>query len=121
LFNVTEDPYLTHNLIGQAPALAARMRSNLFEWLSFYAGTPGALPDPMQGSLQAGPTLYNQPEAYMEHLRSTGRSHLAEDLRERLQPNQGATQVSWHAQVPVSDKDRAAMRRRRELALSKTK
>lgn len=85
------------------------------------SGPAPAWPDPMQGSLQAGPTLYNQPEAYMEHLRSTGRSHLAEDLRERLQPNQGATQVSWHAQVPVSAKDRAAMRRRRELALGKTK
>jgi arylsulfatase A-like enzyme len=85
------------------------------------SGPAPAWPDPVQGSLQAGPTLYNQPEAYMEHLRSTGRSHLAEDLRERLQPNQGATQVSWHAQVPVSAKDRAAMRRRRELALGKTK
>ena len=119
LFNVTEDPYLTTNLIAEDPDLAARMRSNLFEWLSFYAGTPGALPDPMQGALQAGPTLYNQPEVYMEHLRNTGRGHLADDLAARLQPTNGATQVSWHAQVPVSEQDRAAMRRRREAALSK--
>lgn len=50
LFNVTEEPYLTRNLIDMEPDLASQMRSNLMEWLGFYAATPGALPDPMQGA-----------------------------------------------------------------------
>ena len=82
------------------------------EWLGFYAGTPGALPDPMQGALQVGPTLYNQPKDYMQHLRNTGRSHLAKHLEERLNPGNSATHVSWHAQVPISEEDRDAMRQR---------
>ena len=46
----------------------------------------------MQGSLQIGPTLYNDPEGYAQHLRETGRAHLADDLRPRLAPDNGATQ-----------------------------
>jgi arylsulfatase A-like enzyme len=112
LFNVTEDPFLTQNLIDIEPDLAAQMRSNLMEWLGFYAGTPGALPDPMQGALQVGPTLYNQPKDYMEHLRNTGRGHLAQHLSGRLNPGNGATHVSWHAQLSVDEEDREAMRKR---------
>ena len=82
------------------------------EWLGFYAGSPGALPDPMQGALQVGPTLYNQPKDYMRHLRNTGRGHLAKHLEERLNPGNSATHVSWHAQVPISEEDRGAMRKR---------
>jgi hypothetical protein len=33
----------------------------------------------------------------MEHLRATGRAHLADDLAERLSTATGATPVSWHA------------------------
>jgi hypothetical protein len=66
----------------------------------------------MQGSLQTGPTLYNEPGRYLQHLRDTGRGQLAEDLETRLHPDNGATHVSWHAQVPLADDDRAAMRRR---------
>jgi len=112
LFDVTKDPYLTQNLIDCEPAVADSMRARLAEWWNFYAGTPGALPDPMQGSLQAGPTLYNEPGRYLQHLKDTGRGHLAEDLEARLHPHNGATHVSWHAQVPLADGDRAAMRRR---------
>lgn len=121
LFNVTQDPYLTRNLIDIEPDLAAQMRSHLFEWLGFYAGTPGALPDPMQNALQAGPTLYNQPEVYAQHLRDTGRVHSAEDLMERLHPKNGATHVSWHAQQPISQEDRDRMRRRFEAAMGAPK
>jgi hypothetical protein len=75
----------------------------------------------MQGALQVGPTLYNQPEAYAEHLRNTGRAHLADDLMERLHPHNGATHVSWHAQQPISPEDRARMRRRFEAMMSTSK
>ncbi len=77
----------------------------------------GALPGPMQAALQTGPTLYNRLEEYMEHVRDTGRGHLAEDLMERLHPNNGATNVSWHAPVPLHEEDRAAMRKRRAASI----
>ena len=118
LFNVSEDPFLTKNLADIEPDLMAQMRSHLFEWLGLYAGSPGALPDPMQGALQVGPTLYNQPTVYADHLRKTGRAHLADDLMERLHPRNGATHVSWHAQQPISEEDRARMRRRFEALMS---
>lgn len=110
LFDVTKDRFLTENLIEAEPELANQMRSHLLEWWSRYAGTPGALPDPMQGSLQTGPTLYNEPHRYAQHLRDTGRAHLADDLLSRLAPDNGATHVSWHAQEPLPGAERAAMR-----------
>lgn len=53
----------------------------------------------------------------MEHVRNTGRGHLAEDLMERLHPNNGATHVSWHAQIPLHEEDCAAMRKRRAASI----
>lgn len=97
LFDVTADPHLTTDLLDKEPELADRMRTHLAEWLHTYAGRPGALPDPMQTTLQVGPTYYNDPVRYAEHLRATGRAHLAEDLEERLATATGATPVSWHA------------------------
>jgi hypothetical protein len=73
------------------------MRSRLTEWWNFYAGRPGAQPDPMQSTLQQGPALYNPPHEYAEHLRRTGREHLAKDLEERLAIASGTVPVSWHA------------------------
>jgi arylsulfatase A-like enzyme len=101
LFDVTNDPHLEHNLLDKEPELLARMRSHLLEWWHRYAATPGALPDPMQISLQAGPTLYARPEEYAAHLRATGRAGLADDLEARLRPDNGAVDVSWHAQAPL--------------------
>lgn len=100
LFNVTEDPYLTKNLLVEEPALVDQMRSKLAVWWNTYAGMPGSLPDPMQTTLQNGPALYNDPELYMEHLRRTGRAHLADDLYQRLNPGTGSVAVSW--QPPVN-------------------
>ncbi|MDI3196270.1 hypothetical protein QK290_17900 [Pseudarthrobacter sp. AL07] len=84
----------TRSLIDVEPDLASQMRSNRMEWLGFYAGTPGTLPDPMQGAMQTGSTLHNRLEKYLEHVRNTGRGHLAQDLMERLYPNIGATHDS---------------------------
>ena len=100
LFNVTEDPHLTTDLLPASPQLADRMRSRLAEWWDFYAGRPGALPDPMLTTLQHGPALYNDPQEYAEHLRRTGREHLAKDLEERLAVAAGTVPVSWHACMP---------------------
>ncbi|MEV6590088.1 hypothetical protein [Streptomyces acidicola] len=97
MYNVTEDPHLTTDLLEAEPELAAQMRTHLAEWWHTYAGRPGALPDPMQSTLQVGPTGYNDPLEYAEHLRATGRAHLADDLLERLATATGATPVSWHA------------------------
>ncbi|MGW5718745.1 sulfatase family protein [Amycolatopsis sp. NPDC003865] len=97
LFDVTADPHLTTDLLEKEPELAARMRTHLAEWLHTYAGRPGALPDPMQTTLQVGPVYYNDPVRYQEHLRATGRGHLADDLAQRLSTATGATPVSWHA------------------------
>jgi hypothetical protein len=73
------------------------MRSHLAEWWHAYAGRPGALPDPMQITLQVGPIYYTEPVTYAEHLRATGRAHLADDLEQTLAAVTGATPVSWHA------------------------
>ena len=97
LFNVADDPHSTRDLLPDNPALAERMRSRLTEWWNFYAGRPGAQPDPMQSTLQQGPALYNPPHEYAEHLRRTGREHLAKDLEERLAVASGTVPVSWHA------------------------
>ncbi|SLF48467.1 sulfatase [Mycobacteroides abscessus subsp. bolletii] len=112
LFNVTTDPYLTENLIAQQPALADSMRSKLQQWWDFYAGSPGALPDPMQTTLQLGPTLYNDPVEYMQHLRATGRAEQADDLDRRLHPNNGALGASWTAQGPLMPPEESAMFKR---------
>ncbi|MGW5112180.1 sulfatase family protein [Nocardia sp. NPDC004123] len=101
LFDVTADPHLTVNLITDEPQLAESMRSKLQQWWDFYAGTPGALPDPMQTSLQNGPTLYNDPGDYIQHLRDTGRDDQADDLHERLHPSNGAIGASWTAEGPL--------------------
>ncbi len=63
-------------------------------------GRPGALPDPMLTTLQHGPALYNDPQKYAQHLRSTGREYLAKDLEERLAVAAGTVPVSWHASMP---------------------
>ncbi|RJL23264.1 sulfatase family protein [Bailinhaonella thermotolerans] len=107
LFNVTEDPHLTRDLLPEEPELADRMRAHLAEWWHTYAGRPGALPDPMQATLQTGPTYYNDPVRYARHLRDTGRAHLADDLEERLAAL--TVPVSWHA----PDQPRTAYLRRR--------
>ncbi|MQA33165.1 sulfatase family protein [Modestobacter roseus] len=97
LYDVTADPHLTRNLVEEQPELAGTMRTHLAEWWHTYAGRPGALPDPMQTTLQVGPTYYNDPVMYAEHLRATGRAHLADDLERQLSTAIGATPVSWHA------------------------
>ncbi|MFE3454858.1 sulfatase [Nonomuraea sp. NPDC059194] len=103
LFDVTNDPYLTRNLVDERPDLVTLMRSRLMEWWHDYAGRPGCPPDPLQTALQQGPVLYNDPEIYMEHLRSTGRAHLAKDLHARLNPGVGTVATSWEAPAPAQD------------------
>jgi hypothetical protein len=76
------------------------MRSHLAEWLDTYAGRPGALPDPMQTTLQTGPTYYTDPVGYAQHLRATGRAHLADDLEAGLAAAPGDSPVSWHVGEP---------------------
>ncbi|MDI2132946.1 sulfatase family protein [Yinghuangia seranimata] len=95
LFDVSKDPCLTRDLLNEEPELADGMRSRLAQWWHRYAGRPGCLPDPMQATLQTGPTYYSDPVKYVQHLRDTGRGHLADDLDERLASL--AVPVSWHA------------------------
>lgn len=95
LFDVTSDPYLTRDLLADEPDLAVKMRSHLSEWWHQYAGRPGCLPDPMQATLQTGPTYYTDPAKYARHLRDTGRERLADDLEARLATL--TVPVSWHA------------------------
>ncbi|MBU3062528.1 sulfatase-like hydrolase/transferase [Nocardia sp. NEAU-G5] len=95
LFHVADDPYLTDNLIDREPELAAHLRSYLMQWWDEVAGRPGCLPDPMQSTLQVGPTLYSQPDRYAQHLRDTGRAHLAEHMEANLSAVN--VPVPWHA------------------------
>lgn len=82
LFNVSEDPFLTHDLLAAEPERVAEMRDTLANWVKSRAGERG---DPMQACLQQGPTLYAQPAAYIDWLRSVGRARDADDLTARLQ------------------------------------
>ncbi len=100
VFNVTEDPHQTTDLLPSNPELVDRLRSMLAEWWNFYAGRPGAQPDPMLTTLQDGPAMYNNPVKYAEHLRATGREHLAKDLEDRLATAAGTVPVSWHTPMP---------------------
>lgn len=100
LYDVTDDPYLTRDLLDEEPALAGTMRSHLAEWWHEHAGRPGCLPDPMLSNLQAYPVYYADPTRYARHLRDTGRSHLAEDLEQRLAVPRASVPVPWHAPAP---------------------
>ncbi|MEZ0164388.1 sulfatase [Kineococcus sp. LSe6-4] len=102
VWDLRDDPHCTQNLAEKDPDLLAQMRSRLLEWWHRYAGTPGALPDPMQISLQQGPTLYSNPVEFEAYLRRTGRTEAADDLAERLRVDNGAVPVSWHAQAPLN-------------------
>lgn len=101
LFNVTDDPHQTTDLLPTHPELLDQMRSRLAQWWNFYAGRPGAQPDPMLTTLKDGPALYNDPATYAEHLRNTGRDHLAKDLEDRLAVAAGTVEVSWHPGLPA--------------------
>lgn len=84
LFDVSRDRFLTRNLIEEEPAIADAARARLSEWWHDHAGVPGALPDPMQATLDQGPYCYSRPYDYLQHLRATGRKHQASDLEQRL-------------------------------------
>ncbi|WP_432536363.1 sulfatase family protein [Kineococcus arenarius] len=102
LWDMEADPHQTENLLEKDPETVDRMRSMLLQWWHELAATPGALPDPMQISLQTGPTLYSDPVEFEAYLRRTGRTEAADDLAERLRPRNGAVPVSWHAQRPIT-------------------
>lgn len=97
LFHVADDPYLVNDILGERPDLGNEMRGMLAEWWARYAGSPGAPPDPMQTTLQPGPTYYNDPARYLLHLRETGRGRLAKDLEQRLSAATGAASAFWEA------------------------
>jgi arylsulfatase A-like enzyme len=84
LFNVTDDPSLTRNVLSESSEVADRAKALLGDWWHEHAGVPGAFPDPMQTTLDVGPTFQFKPADYIEHLRHTGRKHFAVDLEERL-------------------------------------
>lgn len=102
LFDVTKDPYLTKDLLSEQPGLAAELQSHLGEWWARYALRPGAAPDPMQVTLNPGPTYYNDPGRYAAHLRATGRAELARDLEARLGVIDNAVPAFWEVpEVPA--------------------
>jgi arylsulfatase A-like enzyme len=84
LYNVTEDPYLTRNVLTESSGAADQAKALLSDWWYQHAGVPGAFPDPMQTTLDVGPTFQFEPAAYIEHLRDTGRKDFAADLQVRL-------------------------------------
>ena len=56
LFNVSQDPFLTRELLAEEPALADSMEARLSRWCHEHAGIPGALlkSSPMQATLPQG-------------------------------------------------------------------
>lgn len=95
LFNVGCDPHLTRDLQNEDADVVTEMRGHLAEWWHRLAGGPGCPPDPMLSTLQTGPTYYNDPRRYLDHLRRTGRDRLADDLRRRLSSLIEGPQVWW--------------------------
>jgi len=84
LYNVTEDPYLIRNVLAESSGVADQAKELLSDWWYQHAGFLGAFPDPMQTTLDVGPTFQFEPAAYIEHLRDTGRKDFAADLQVRL-------------------------------------
>jgi hypothetical protein len=64
--------------------VAEQARARLSDWWHEYAGVPGAFTDPVQTTLDVGPTFQFEPVEYIEHLRNTGRKDFAVALEERL-------------------------------------
>jgi len=83
IFNATEDPYLTRNVLSESSGVVDHAKALLSDWWYEHAGVPGAFPDPMQTTLDVGPTFQFEPARYIEHLRNTGRKDFALDLEER--------------------------------------
>jgi hypothetical protein len=92
LFNVTEDPSLTRNVVYESSEIVDGATALLDDWWHERAGVPGAYPDPMQTTLDVGPTFQFKPLDYIEHLRLTGRKHFAVYLEERLRGSFGRCQ-----------------------------
>jgi hypothetical protein len=84
LYNVTEDPYLTRSVLAESSGVAHQAKALLSDWWHEHAGVPGEFPDPMQTTLDVGPTFQFEPVEYIEHLLNTGRKDFAVDLEERL-------------------------------------
>lgn len=89
LFNLSDDPYMQHNLIAERPDLVDKAMGMLAEWHHEMMLKSESNIDPLMTVLrEGGPshTRYQLP-AYLERLHATGRTHHAARL-EKLHPDE---------------------------------
>ncbi len=89
LFNLTDDPYMQHNLIAERSDLVDKAMGMLAEWHHEMMLKSTTNIDPLMTVLrEGGPshTRYELPK-YLERLRATGRADYAERL-EKLHPDE---------------------------------
>jgi arylsulfatase A-like enzyme len=85
LFNVRDDPHELRNLATDHEGLVDRAMHLLSNWQMAMLRANGGATDPLVTVLHEGGPFHvsGQLPAYLEHLRATGRAHLAERLRIR--------------------------------------
>jgi len=82
LFNVAEDPHELNDLVGARPDLADRGQALLEQWTGEMMSTNVSHVDPMWTVMREGGPYHCREigEAYLQHLRATGRGHHADFL-----------------------------------------
>ena len=85
LFNIAEDPHLTHELSAERTDLLNDGLAKLDEWTSAMMASSEYETDPMWNVIREGGPLHvrGRLHAYCERLRQTGRAHHAEALMAR--------------------------------------
>ena len=89
LFNLTQDPYEQHNLSQEQPEIANQAMAYLADWQQQMALAAPSDTDPMLTVLREGGPFHTRGRmhAYLQDLRSSGRTQHAERL-ERLHPDE---------------------------------
>jgi len=85
LFNVADDPHMTHDLTEERPDLVNEGLARLHEWQTEMMNTSESEVDPMWNVIREGGPFHTRGRlhAYCEHLRKTGRGHHADALLKR--------------------------------------
>lgn len=88
VFDVEKDPHEQRDLAPERPDLIARGKAILQEWQTEMRETATHKQDPLDTVMAEGGPFHvrNDGPAYIERLRSTGRSEIAERFEKRAQP-----------------------------------
>lgn len=80
LYDMDQDPYMTHNLADEQPEVVKDMDHLLIQWWHEQVGQPGSAPDPLPLVIETGPYKYITEEHWADNLREVGREDLLEQF-----------------------------------------